>query len=73
MGGKGRQVVEQELGIRCVGGIRSHRSLVAQLCDGMCRSIEGCSEDWILGRSFTYHYRDLQLRRTFIKVLGLML
>lgn len=34
---------------------------------------EGCSEDWILGRSFTYHYRDLRLWKTFIKVFGLML
>lgn len=33
---------------------------------------EGCSEDWILGHSFTYHYRDLRLWKTFIKIFSLM-
>lgn len=73
MGRKGRQVVEQKVGIRWGAGfVPTAPSLLSYAMVCAARS-EGCSEDWILDRNFTYHYRDLRLWGTFIKVLGLML
>lgn len=63
------------LGVKGLG-FCSHHSLTVSLpsCVLVCADVsEVYSEDWILGHSCTYHYRDLRLWKTLIKVFSVML